>query len=60
VVDFKGVDVISSSFADEVFGRLYVLLGPLGFGSVFKFQNINREVAALIDRAIIQRSAVSG
>ena len=30
-VDFAGVEVISSSFADEVFGRLFVSLGPRAF-----------------------------
>jgi hypothetical protein len=56
-IDFADVDVISSSFADEVFGRLFVKLGPLSFGRVVQFENLNREVGALIDRAIVQRSA---
>ena len=58
-VDFKGVDVISSSFADEVFGRLFVQLGPIVFGTVIQFQSLNREVGDLIDRAILQRAAMA-
>ena len=58
-VDFNGVDVISSSFADEVFGRLFVNLGPIIFGRIIQFQSLNREVGDLIDRAIVQRSGAS-
>lgn len=31
ILDFSGVGVISSSFADEVFGRLFVDMGPCTF-----------------------------
>lgn len=55
VFDFDNVPVISSSFADEVFGRFFVDLGPMGFVSRFKFSNANLTVRALIDRAINQR-----
>ena len=52
VVDFEGVPVISSSFADEVFGRLFVHLGPVRFSSCLQYRNISETVAGLIDRAI--------
>ena len=57
IVDFQGVDVISSSFADEVFGRIFKKLGAINFGRYVNFRNLNAEVAGLIDRAIAQRAA---
>ncbi len=54
-IDFDGVGVISSSFADEVFGRLFVSLGPRGFMQRIKIVNTDPNVEGLIDRAILQR-----
>ena len=56
VLDFKGVTVISSSFADEVFGRLFVELGPRAFMSRVLMRNVAPTVDGLIDRAIVQRT----
>lgn len=55
IFDFDGVRLISSSFADEVFGKLFVELGALGFGRLCQFENIDQTVRGLIDRAIEQR-----
>ncbi len=55
--DFENVPVISSSFADEVFGRFFADMGAMAFVSRFKFINSNPTVRALIDRAITQRVA---
>jgi anti-sigma regulatory factor (Ser/Thr protein kinase) len=55
VFDFEDVHLISSSFADEVFGRLFVDLGPLRFGQLCRFQKVDSTVRSLIDRAIAQR-----
>ena len=57
-LDFAGVSVISSSFADEVFGKLFAEIGPISFMGRVKFINANSEVLAIIDRAIIQRSGM--
>lgn len=57
-VDFSGVSVISSSFADEVFGRLFVDLGPMVFMGRVRFLHANAEVLTIIDRAIVQRSGM--
>lgn len=54
-VDFGGITVISSSFADEVFGKLFVELGPMRFMQSIKLVNVSPTVQALIDRAITQR-----
>ena len=49
------VQLISSSFADEVFGKLFIGLGPIRFGQLCRFTNIDTTVQKLIDRAIEQR-----
>ncbi|MBA4057858.1 MAG: hypothetical protein C0490_24290 [Marivirga sp.] len=55
VFDFEGVDLISSSFADEVFGKLFEEYGPISFSQLFKFKNVDITVKKLIDRSISQR-----
>ena len=55
-IDLAGVGVFSSSFADEVFGRLFVRMGPCTFIKRITMQNIDFTVEGLIDRAIIQRT----
>lgn len=54
-IDFAGIPVISSSFADEVFGRLFVDLGPVTFTQKFEIVNIVETVQSLIDLAIRKR-----
>lgn len=56
VLDFSGVSVISSSFADEVFGMLFLELGPMKFMSTIAFVNESSTVRGLIDRAITLRA----
>jgi hypothetical protein len=53
--DFEGVNLISSSFADEVFGNIYKEVGPIKFGAICKFKNISTTIQSLLDRAIMQR-----
>ncbi len=55
-IDFQGVGVISSSFADEVFGRLFVEMGPRAFMTRLSLVNVDPTVEGLIDRAIVQRT----
>lgn len=56
-IDFDNIPLISSSFADEVFGKMFVKIGPLGFMQTFEFKNIAQTVRKLIDKAIAQRMA---
>lgn len=56
-VDFDGVPLISSSFADEVFGKLFIKLGALQFMQRIRFKNVVPTVQALVDKAIAQRLA---
>lgn len=55
VVDLSKVMLVSSSYADEVFGKLFVELGPLDFGMRIEIRNMDSLVRALIDKAIFQR-----
>lgn len=57
LIDFADVPIISSSFADEVFGKLFVQLGPLRFGQALQFRGVSATVGALVDKAILQRSS---
>lgn len=57
VLDFNDVPLVSSSFADEVVGKLFAELGPLTFMQRFEMKNIEHTVRQLVDRAIAQRMA---
>lgn len=59
-VDFSDVALVSSSFADEVFGKLFVELGPITFMQRIEFRNVPTTVRQLIDKAIAQRLSVGG
>lgn len=58
ILDFDRVPLVSSSFADEVVGKMFVELGASTFLQFFQLSNLNPTVRKLIDRAITQRSAV--
>lgn len=57
-VDFIGVPLISSSFADEALGKLAAILGLEVFQSKIQVLNANPTVIGLINRAIQQRMAL--
>jgi anti-sigma regulatory factor (Ser/Thr protein kinase) len=59
VIDFADVPLVSSSFADEVFGKLFLEMGPISFSQRFEFLNLPILVRQLIDRAISQRLSVN-
>jgi hypothetical protein len=52
VLDFTRVTVISSSFADEVMGKLAYEMGELEFRRKFYFDNASPTVRGLIQKAI--------
>jgi hypothetical protein len=56
-IQFDGVTVIASSFADELFGKLALELGVVDFGRLLTFENINGLCKSLVDTAIQQRLA---
>lgn len=54
-IDFSGVPLVSSSFADEVLGKLFAELGPMTFMQRFELRNVDTTVRQLVDKAIAQR-----
>jgi anti-sigma regulatory factor (Ser/Thr protein kinase) len=57
VFDWHGVPLISSSFADEAVGKLFVQLGPTTFLQRVSQKDAEPLVSSLLDRAIMQRVA---
>lgn len=55
-LDWAGVPLVSSSFADELMGRLFLELGPLQFSARVRSVNIEPLNRELVDRAIMQRA----
>lgn len=55
VVDLIDIPLVSSSFADEVFGKLFLQVGPIEFMQKFEFINVMDTVQSLINKAITQR-----
>lgn len=58
VVDFDHLPVLSSSFADEAFGKLFLAIGPIKFMQRMKLLNMRDTVEGLVNRAIAQRMQV--
>ena len=56
IVNCADIPLMSSSYADEVFGKLFAEHGPIGFSRHFELRNLDSLVRDLIDKAIIQRS----
>jgi hypothetical protein len=57
VLNFEGQAVVSSSFADEVIGKMFLEMGFNAFNQRIKLRNMNGTVATLVDRAIARRMA---
>ncbi|GAA4863394.1 STAS-like domain-containing protein [Kitasatospora terrestris] len=57
ILDFSGVNVVSSSFADEVLGKLALEMGIVAFINRFNLEGMTPTVTAIVNRAISQRIA---
>ncbi|ERJ57143.1 STAS-like domain-containing protein [Sphingobacterium paucimobilis] len=55
IIDWEGVPVISSSFADELIGKLFLEMGAMTFSSYVKNRNMESLVRNLLDKAVAQR-----
>ena len=55
-IDFDGIPLVSSSFADEVVAKLFVQFGPINFMKRFRIVNADRTVSELVDKSIQQRT----
>jgi anti-sigma regulatory factor (Ser/Thr protein kinase) len=57
LIDWDGIPMISSSYADEFIGKLFVSLGPMAFMNRVSQTNAIPVIRQLIDRAIMQRTS---
>jgi hypothetical protein len=55
-IRLSDVPLMSSSFADEVFGKLFIEFGPMEFMRGIRLVGANPTIQELINRAILQRS----
>ena len=55
IIDWDGIPVISSSFADEVIGKLFIKLGAMAFSAKVRNVNMERLIQNLLDKAVAQR-----
>ena len=54
-LDFANINIISSSFADELMGKLVTEFGFYGFNNIFKLKNMNSNVQSIVQRSVAQR-----
>lgn len=54
-LDFTNINVISSSFADELIGKLVTEFGFYGFNNIIKLKNMNTNVQSIVQRSVAQR-----
>ncbi len=59
ILDFVGVGRTTSSFLDELLGRLVVSVGPKAFRAQIRVTNISPNIAAMAENVISQRLALS-
>ncbi|MCY4074138.1 MAG: STAS-like domain-containing protein [Acidobacteria bacterium] len=57
LLDWTGVPLVSSSFADELVGKLFASLGPLAFSARVRNVGMDATVRGLVDKAIMERAA---
>lgn len=58
-IDFAHIRVVSSSFADELLGKLVVELGFFNFNNLVKLKNMNQLIQQIVQRSVAQRMAES-
>lgn len=58
-IDFANVAIISSSFADELVGKLLAHFGFFGFNQIVRLKNMNPTIQAIVERSVAQRMAES-
>jgi len=55
IIDWTGVPIISSSFADEVIGKLFLKMGAMTFSSRVRNVGMEEIIRSLLDKAVAQR-----
>jgi hypothetical protein len=59
LINFADLSVISSSFADELVGKLVIAFGFFGFNNIVRLRGMNEIVQQLVQRSVAQRMAES-
>jgi len=54
-IDFANITIVSSSYADELIGKLVVKFGFYGFNQYIRLVNMNELVQSIIYRSVTQR-----
>jgi hypothetical protein len=57
ILDFNGIGMVSSSFADELLGKLVAHFGFSSFCQKLLIRNVNTTIQSLIDHSVQQRLA---
>lgn len=55
VLDFTGLNIVSSFFADELIGKLVVEYGFFGFNNAIKLKSMNPSIQSVVQRSVAQR-----
>lgn len=55
IIDWSGIPVISSSFADEFIGKTFLELGAITFSAKIRNRGMEELIKSLLDKAISQR-----
>ncbi len=55
IIDFADIGIISSSFADELIGKLILKLGFFQYQQIFQLINMNTTIQSILHRSIGQR-----
>lgn len=55
ILDFDGVGIIASSFADELIGKLVQELGLFQFQAAFPMKSMNSTIQSIVQRSLSQR-----
>ena len=56
-IDFSGISIISSSFADEFIGKMLEELGFFRFTKVVSLSGVSPSIEVIINRSVSQRMA---
>ncbi|MBX2978938.1 MAG: STAS-like domain-containing protein [Flavobacteriales bacterium] len=57
LLDFEGIELISSSYADEFVGKLVVMFGFVGFNQRFRLVGMSSLVQGIVHRSVAMRLA---
>ena len=57
ILDFDGVSIVSSSFADELIRKLIVYCGFVEFTQTIHLRNMNEAIQSIVQRSVTQRMA---